>query len=152
MSDTSPPAPPAGWDPDPEESSNLERRWDGWQWTSDTRPAPSTGPVHDVKCTTPHPGGFRWQGLPAELSDAIAEPLARHMGWLRCQPMALAHPRGVFADRSTSEDSSVVVCLCIGTRRDECSGAGSERRFECAISRLARKSFFGCSVSDVTRT
>jgi hypothetical protein len=76
MSDTSPPAPPAGWDPDPEENSNLECRWDGWQWTSDIRRLDTAGPARDVTGTTPPRGVNRdWQCPRTEQDRLIAEGL-----------------------------------------------------------------------------
>jgi hypothetical protein len=109
MSDTSPPAPPAGWDPDPEESSNLERRWDGWQWTSDTRRLDIAAPARDATGTTPPHGVNRnWQCPPTEQDRLIAEgPRLSHA---RCPspadattpPVAVAKRRSDFHEQPTS--------------------------------------------------
>jgi hypothetical protein len=76
MSDTSSHAPLAGRHPDPGEGSNLERRWDDWQWTSDTRRLDTAGLVRDATGTTPPHGVNRnWQCPLAGQHRLVAEGL-----------------------------------------------------------------------------
>lgn len=57
---------PAGWYPDPYETPNLYRWWDGVQWTDDTAPMSPAGPrppasAHAQPQPQPHE---QWQGAP----------------------------------------------------------------------------------------
>ncbi|MDQ0424284.1 DUF2510 domain-containing protein [Cellulomonas iranensis] len=47
--------PPTGWYPDPAGATDTERRWDGTEWTNDTRPArrPDAASATTAATTTP---------------------------------------------------------------------------------------------------
>lgn len=77
MSDTSPPASPAGPYSDPADNPRPERRWDGSRWTSGPRPSGTARLVGDMTDMTPLQGLLRWLRRLTEPNTLDTAPLSR---------------------------------------------------------------------------